>query len=354
MACVSGIVYLKGEFVEGHLELSEDGVRFLDGPGEDALAEGIIIPKLVNCHTHLGDVFIPKPEGGTIREIVAPPNGLKHRMLRQVSEEEQVSAMHGTIVMMQRSGVSHFIDFREGGLEGAKRLLNASVGTNNKPVIFGRPEVQTYKDEEVASLLSVVDGIGVSGVAEWDPGELRELADRTQSAGKPFALHVSETAREDIDVILDLKPAFLIHMVEATDSDLELCASSGIPIVVCPTANSFFGIRAPVERMLKAGVEVCLGTDNAMLAPPDILAEMRALRNLVPEPDMAGPDLLRIGLDNGRKTLNSILGLGAEVGEYGEFLVLDGALEEPHERVLGATADNIHPISLQEFSGEMI
>ncbi|KYK30588.1 MAG: hypothetical protein AYK23_00935 [Candidatus Proteinoplasmatales archaeon SG8-5] len=353
MACVSGLVYHHGEFIEGHLELSEGGARFLKGPGDDALAEGIIIPKLVNCHTHLGDVFIPRPEGGSIREIVAPPDGLKHRMLRRVSEEEQVAAMHGAIARMRRSGLSHFIDFREGGLEGVKRLLNASIGTHVRPVIFGRPSTQAFDEAEVDSLLSVVDGIGVSGIAEWNRGELKELADMARRAGKPFSLHASESMREDIDAILDMRPAFLIHMIEATDSDLEVCASSQTPIVVCPTANSFFGIRAPVERMLEAGVKVCLGTDNAMLATPDILSEMRALRAMVQKDRLSNPALFRICLDNGRKTLNSILGLSAEVGEYGDFLVLDKPLDDPFGQVLEATEEDIHPVSFQKFDGEV-
>jgi cytosine/adenosine deaminase-related metal-dependent hydrolase len=350
MACVSGLVYVDGGFVEGHVELTEEGVRFFDDPAEGALAEGIIIPRFVNCHTHLGDAFIPRPEGGSVAEIVGPPDGLKHRMLREISAEEHVAVLRAAVVRMVASGTAHFIDFREGGLEGARRLLNASVGTGARPVIFGRPDGRSCDGEELAALLSVADGIGVSAMADWDQEELRGLADAAAKAGKPFALHASETAREDIDAIMELEPAFLVHMIEATDSDLGMCASAGIPVVVCPTANAFFGLRPPVEMMLEVGVTVCLGTDNAMLAPPDMFSEIRAMRALIPEDVLTDAELLAMVFENGRKTLNSTIGLGGKVGEHVEFLVLDMPQDNPFRRVLTATAENIHPVSFERHA----
>jgi cytosine/adenosine deaminase-related metal-dependent hydrolase len=196
----------------------------------------------------------------------------------------------------------------------------------------------------------VADGIGVSAMADWDQEELRGLADAAAKAGKPFALHASETAREDIDAIMELEPAFLVHMIEATDSDLGMCASAGIPVVVCPTANAFFGLRPPVEMMLEVGVTVCLGTDNAMLAPPDMFSEIRAMRALVPEDVLTDAELLAMVFENGRKTLNSTIGLGGKVGEHVEFLVLDMPQDNPFRRVLTATAENIHPVSFERHA----
>ncbi len=345
MACVTGLVYREGEFIEGYVEFDNEKTVFGDGIRKDSIAKGIIIPKFVNCHTHLGDVFIQKPEGGSIEELVAPPNSLKHRMLRQVSEEEQVTAMRQAIMGMARSGISHFIDFREGGLEGAKRLLKAAMGIDIKPTVFGRPVGEKYDKTEMASLLPIVDGIGVSALVDWDYEGLRLTSEHTRKAGKTFALHCSELVREDLEVILGLKPAFLVHMIEATDSDLEACTAGNVPIVICPTVNSFFGIRPPLERMIRAGVRICLGTDNAMLAPPDMFSEMRALRSLLSEEAVSDAGLFDMVFDNGRKALNSILGLGGEVSGYPEFLVLDRPLENPYKQVLQASAENIHPIS---------
>lgn len=353
MASVSGLVYINGDFVEGHVEITETGNCFREGEGSEILAMGIIVPKFVNCHTHLGDVFIPKPDRGDVAEIVAPPDGLKHRMLRGISAEEHIAALHAAVVKMAASGTSYFIDFREGGLEGARRLLNACVGTGIRPVIFGRPEAQSLNGDELDALLAVADGIGISGIADWDFDQLKRLARRTKEKGKPFALHASETVREDIDTVMELEPAFLIHMAEASDSDFEVCASKDVPVVICPSANSFFGIRAPVERMLEAGVSVCLGTDNAMLAVPDLFNEMRALRALVPRDSLSDARLFHIIFANGRKVLNSVPGLGAAGEECSDFLVIDKPLDNPFRRALEATAEDIHPISFRGPEGEI-
>lgn len=345
MACVTGLVYREGEFIEGYVEFDCGKTSFGEGIREDAIAKGIIVPKFVNCHTHLGDAFIQKPKEGSIEELVAPPDGLKHRMLRQVSEEEHVTAMRQAIMEMAKSGISHFMDFREGGLEGAKRLLKAAMGLDIKPMVYGRPLGEKYSETEMASLLPVVDGIGVSALADWDLEELRLTSEHARKAGKAFALHSSELVREDLEAILELEPAFLVHMIEATDSDLEACAAGNVPIVICPTANSFFGIRPPLERMIRTGVQICLGTDNAMLAPPDMFSEMRALRSLLSEEAMSDAGFFGMVFDNGRKALNSTLGLGGEVSGYPEFLVLDRPLENPYKQVLKASAENIHPAS---------
>ena len=55
----------------------------------------------------------------------------------------------------------------------------------------------------------------------------------------------------------------LIHMVWAVDGDIELVADSGASIVHNPISNLKLGSGiAPVEKFLRAGINVGLGTDN--------------------------------------------------------------------------------------------
>jgi cytosine/adenosine deaminase-related metal-dependent hydrolase len=51
-----------------------------------------------------------------------------------------------------------------------------------------------------------------------------------------------------------------------------------LPVVVCPRSNMFFGMVPPLARMVKAGVTVALGTDNAMIHQPDLFVEMNSQR----------------------------------------------------------------------------
>jgi cytosine/adenosine deaminase-related metal-dependent hydrolase len=63
---------------------------------EEASVEGddVILPAFVNAHTHIGDSIAKEAgEGLSLDELVAPPDGLKHRLLRAASHEEKVAAM---------------------------------------------------------------------------------------------------------------------------------------------------------------------------------------------------------------------------------------------------------------------
>ena len=55
----------------------------------------------------------------------------------------------------------------------------------------------------------------------------------------------------------------LIHMVWVTESDIKLVADSGASVVHNPVSNLKLGSGiAPVEKYLRAGINVSLGTDN--------------------------------------------------------------------------------------------
>jgi cytosine/adenosine deaminase-related metal-dependent hydrolase len=147
-------------------------------------------------------------------------------------------------------------------------------------------------------ILSVADGIALPSVTDMERSYVEKCADAAHKAGKPFAIHASERIREDMEFILSLEPAFVVHMVAATDRDLRMTADAGVPVVVCPRSNAYFGIAAPVVRMLDAGITVALGTDNAMLCTPDLRPEAlmvsRMLSDAGRDPSEA-MDILRDG-----------------------------------------------------------
>jgi cytosine/adenosine deaminase-related metal-dependent hydrolase len=332
MKSANGMIYRNGEFIEGSAIVKGSKTIISESRNPEADVTGWIVPKTVNCHTHLGDGFITRPEGCTVEELVAPPNGLKHRMLRTVGEQTQVSCMRESITSMSESGTSHFIDFRESGLEGTRRLLMASLGSGAIPVILGRPE--TSDANEISALLSVADGIGISAISDLDDEHLNEINGHVKATGKILGLHASETKREDFGKILDLKPNILVHMIEATSRDMKDCAAARVPVAICPSSNKYFGIRPPLEKMLEAGITVCLGSDNAMLAKPDILGEVLALREIIPASAVSDEEILRIALDNGGKVLNSLPGLGDANMPQPNFFVIEGPVDKPFMSVL--------------------
>ena len=50
----------------------------------------MMIPGFINSHVHVGDSFAKEMGfNKDLIEIVAPPNGIKHKLLRQTSEHSQ-------------------------------------------------------------------------------------------------------------------------------------------------------------------------------------------------------------------------------------------------------------------------
>jgi len=284
MDYISGEILTKDGFITGHLGLQDNELVNEMGKGtppKEPIAKGLIIPTCVNAHTHLGDSFIrfqhlqlPR----NVKELVAPPAGLKHRLLKQAKEQEILEGIQKSLMEMSIAGTSCFCDFREGGVLGIYQIRKAMKRCSIEAVILSRPSQLTYDKTELDRLLENSDGIGLSSISDWEPSEIEKLAAHVRKKKKLFALHASEVEREDIDCVLELKPNLLIHMIAATQSDLEKVSEAAIPVVICPRSYLFFRLKHNLELMKKTGVTLLLGTDNAMINNPDVLEEVKVLQ----------------------------------------------------------------------------
>lgn len=158
---------------------------------------------------------------------------------------------------------------------------------------------------------------------------IRQLA---EVWGIPVHIHVHET-RDEVETALretGISPLsrlarlgvlnqqlMAVHMTQLTDADIEQYASAGGSVVHCPESNLKLASGfCPVERLLKAGVNVALGTDGAASNNDlDIMGEMRMaalLAKAVAEDARAVPahTALRMATLNGAKAL----GLANEIG----------------------------------------
>ena len=233
---------------------------------------------IFNCHTHIGDAFIKLPQKKfNVEELVAPPYGYKHLMLKKASEEEIIDGMEKAIRRMEACNIDVFIDFREGGIKGIEILNRALKGKKIRAIILSRPAKMEYNEKEIEMLLDISQGIGISSVSDWKYEELQAIANHVKERKKIFAIHASEDRREDIQKILDLSPYFLVHLCRATEEDIEEVAKRKIGVVVCPRANAFFDLKPPVQLLMEKGVDIMLGTDNAMIVEPNIIEELNFL-----------------------------------------------------------------------------
>jgi len=321
---VSGWFYDGRGFRSGTVGWEDDViVEARAGRPRDALAHGLIVPGLWNAHTHLGDAVVTQELKGTLEELVAPPHGLKHRVLARAKDAEVIAAMRRTMATMIRTGTTGFSDFREGGLKGLKLLYAAEAALPLRGVVLGRPGGLAYDANEVRAILRASDGIAVSSFVDWPRDDIEKVAAHVRRERKIFATHCSERIREDMDAVLDLHPAFLVHMIHATDADLVRCVDAGVPVVVCPRSNAFFGLTPDIPRMLRAGVELRLGTDNAMINVPSMLREIDfAYRISRLKGQVPAREIFEMAL-RGRRLSDPEAAAGIRVGAPADLMVLD-------------------------------
>jgi len=271
--------------VEGWLR--HDGERIAargeGAPPEEPAARGVILPAPLNAHTHVGDRVARGRDlrGLTLAQVVAPPDGLKHRILRETTRERLLDGMRLALLELEAAGCRTFMDFREGGPDGALLLREAAAGTALKPIIFGRVG-GGWVEADVEAMLAIADGFGLSGLSD-SKGDVPERASAiSRRLGKRFALHFSEEKREDASRAVELRPDFIVHATHCTREDLAAFAAARIPIVLCPRSNALFGAFPDFAAMLDAGVPLALGSDNAMFHPLDSVLDARLLAQRYP------------------------------------------------------------------------
>ncbi len=353
MKYVSGQILQEDRFFKGYIGF-EDGIIQEVGKGsrDDAITKGIIIPTFVNAHTHVGDAVIKEGVRGSLEELVAPELGLKHRVLRDTPAHEIIEAMRDYLSKMVEAGTGCFCDFREFGTEGLEQLNKALEGLPLKPIALGRPKGMKYSKSEVEALLQNADGIGLSAISDWDEHEIERIAEHVNNKGKVFALHASEGTRENIDTILDLKPDFLIHMTKASDSDLELCADNEIPIIICPRTSMFFGAEPPIKKMVKKGICLALGTDNAMINSPEIIKEIELANKFsAAQGGVDSFEILKMVIQNPRKVLNAGEHIRPRTGDVADFVVIETSAENPvHALMTGECSRKISLVSFGRYT----
>ena len=280
------IVVDDGKIIEISKDAKEGEIIDVDG--------AVVCPSFINGHVHIGDSII-KDEGYglTLAEMVKPPDGVKHVALSNAEDDELVDAMSQSMWDMVRSGTTHFIDYREGGIKGVKLLRKASEDIPIKPIILGRDD-SFYGDDPdlgkvkkaIRKLLKVADGIAPSGFGEITSEVAQIITGECAKQGKISSIHVAESESNQIESLnnenitevgkgVKYNFAQLVHLTNPKANDLELVADSNQNVVVCPRANATLNIGvAPLSKMFDLDYMPLLGTDNVMLNSPNMFREM--------------------------------------------------------------------------------
>ncbi|MDP1574107.1 MAG: TRZ/ATZ family hydrolase [Coxiellaceae bacterium] len=161
-----------------------------------------------------------------------------------------------------------------------------------------------------------------------------------------FHIHLHETQAEiDIDLkqynmrpmerfkklgLLDDK-LIAVHMVQLTDEEIALCAEKKINVSHNPESNlKLGGGFAPIAKLMKAGVNVCLGTDGAASNNDlDMFSELRTAA-LIAKAVASDPTVcdamsaLEMATINGAKAMGLADQIGSiEKGKMADIIAID-------------------------------
>ena len=256
----------------------------------------LLIPGFINAHTHIGDsIGKDITIDSSVDKRIHPVFGIKSKILKKTPDEILSNFMKNTCHSMMRKGITTFVDFREGGIDGVILLKKVLSDIPLRSIILGRIEFYQKPNEikenlpfprekkpNLSNLLQKCDGIGISGANENSLSVLNYYSKTKQlraihSSETPQSVLTSKkiTGKSETMRALSLKPHFLVHMTHASKDDLIMTSKNTRGIVICPRANSALAEGIPdIELMQKAGCTLAIGTDNVMINSPDMFREM--------------------------------------------------------------------------------
>jgi cytosine/adenosine deaminase-related metal-dependent hydrolase len=150
--------------------------------------------------------------------------------------------------------------------------------------------------------------------------------------------------------ILD-RHCLLIHCIGFSDEDIKKVARAGASVSWCGFSNKFmFNVTCKIRKLLKAGVNLTIGTDSSATGSCNFLAELKYDRGLYRA--MYGEDLPA-------KTIFEMITINAarafwmddrigslDEGKLADLLVLRGRRDDPHENLVTASMEDIELLTL--------
>ena len=377
----------------GAVLLGEDGR--IEAVGPDALVprpadvlderfpDGILLPGLVNTHTHLEltglDLDAPRTD---FRAWIGRLRATKEAR----SAEAFLAAARAGVAECHAAGVTTVADTGDSGAV-IRALAEAGGSGVAYQEVFGPHPAQAaaslaglrHRVEELGGLTGGRVRLGLSPHAPYTvSGPLyAAVAAWAADAGYPLAVHLAESRAEsellergtgpfadawrERGIPLPAEPGcspvewldrhgvlgertLCIHVVQAGAADLARLARRGCAVAHCPLSNAAHGHgAAPLAAFLEHGLRVGLGTDSALsVAGLDLLAEARAARRLAGDLDAGA--VLALCTIGGAAALGLEREIGTlEPGKWGDCVVLrsPAAAGSPEERTLLARREDV-------------
>jgi len=320
---------------------------------------GLVIPGLVNAHTHVAMTLLrgyadDKPLDRWLREDIWPVEA-------ELTPEDVRAGAELGLVEMIKSGTTAFSEmyFHVDAIADAVERAGVRAVLGHTGITVGKDETAAHEDMQRSLVVArELDGRADGRITTTfqahsltTVGEsfLREYVRKATDAGLPIHVHANET-EDDVEAIVDehgVRPleyaddvgllgpdTFLAHCVHVDEGEIDLLAETGTGVAHCPASNMKLASgMAPVQAMLDAGVRVGLGTDGAAsnndLDAFDEMRDAAMIGKLAAEDAsaMAAGTVLEVATRGGA----DVLGLDAgriEAGASADLAVVD--LDRPH------------------------
>ncbi len=319
--------------------------RTLQGKPVVDYGDAVICPGFVNAHTHLELTHLAGQIPPT-SDFIAWLRGILTAKLEQPMTRDGVHrATQEGLRQSLAAGVTMLGDIAR-STEWTREVFSAST---MRGVSFGeviaigtrRHMLTEYLDAALSPEHQTASmRVGVSPHAPYsvEPDAMRTCARRAKDIAAPICIQLLESPDEEsftrsregpfADYLRELgiwddqiptagcspvelaaktgvlgPSAIIAHANYVTDDDIAQIAATGASVAYCPRTHRAFG--HPPHRfrdMLKAGINVCIGTDSLASNPSlSVLDELRFLRNL--HPDFSAENLLAMGTLRGAQAL---------------------------------------------------
>ncbi|HEU0194929.1 MAG TPA: amidohydrolase family protein [Gaiellales bacterium] len=314
------------EIVEGRIVRLGQG-----GPADEAFPNSLILPGLVNAHSHLEYARMSgfgdgKPFTPWIEEHIRRKAALDH------PADSLVQAIDGARACLA-GGITTIADccyagtVAEAAVATGLRAIVYVEGFSDWPDLAGRVEATLDRLPESPLVTAGVSPHAPFTVTHEDYELLIGIARRR---GLPVATHILESQREtlhleDFEELLG-PDTVLIHGVFLNPQDIATAAELDLPVVHCPRSNALLGCGiAPLRELLDAGLRVGLGTDSPASAMVfDMWEEMR-FAVMAARARGGSADALSAAdaLDLATRGAARAIGLGDRVGTLAEGMTAD-------------------------------
>jgi 5-methylthioadenosine/S-adenosylhomocysteine deaminase len=319
------------------------------------LAHHILIPGLVNTHTHAAmSLFRGLADDlhlmDWLQNHIWPAEG------QWVSPEFVADGTRLAIAEMIRGGTTCFSDMYFFPDETARVADNAGMRAVVGLILIDFPTVWAANaDEYLHKGIEVHDHyrnnpLITTAFAPHAPytvsdAPLQRVVTYAEEMGIPIHMHVHETAHEvhestsnnglrplaRLEKLGLLSPQLIaVHMTQLTDSEIDRLANHGVSVAHCPESNLKLASGfCPTQKLLEAGVNLALGTDGAASNNDlDMIGEMRSaalLAKAIAEDAsaMSAAQTLRMATLGGAKALglDNIIG-SLEVGKAADITAI--------------------------------